>query len=164
MIVAMCKNGGIGIKNTIPWYFKKDLNYFKKLTIGDGNNAIIMGKNTWNSINNTPLPKRDNLILSTSLNIPNAFDSKKSLQTFIERMNYNDVWVIGGSSIYDLFLKNIDELYITYIDKHYECDTFFPSIDTHLPHVTSYYSTKIIENDIDLYFQKYIINHKKDCQ
>ena len=50
LIVAMDKNNGIGINNKIPWYLKQDLLYFKNLTKGAHNNAIIMGKNTFNSI------------------------------------------------------------------------------------------------------------------
>ena len=50
LIVAFSRNYGIGYKNKIPWLLKKDLNYFKKLTIGNGNNAVIMGKNTWKSM------------------------------------------------------------------------------------------------------------------
>ena len=63
LIVAICKNGGIGYKNKIPWHLKKDLQHFKKMTIGNNNNAVIMGNNTWKSLNNTPLPKRTNIIL-----------------------------------------------------------------------------------------------------
>ena len=49
-IVAMDKNKGIGINNQLPWKLKEDLQRFQKFTTGKGNNAIIMGKNTWNSI------------------------------------------------------------------------------------------------------------------
>ena len=46
IIVAVCRNQGIGFKNTLPWKLKKELKYFKILTKGNGNNAVIMGKNT----------------------------------------------------------------------------------------------------------------------
>ena len=69
MIVAIARNSGIGWKNTIPWRLGADLKYFKKKTIGNGNNAIVMGQNTWLSLTNSSkkmvfLPKRDNIILS----------------------------------------------------------------------------------------------------
>ena len=51
IIVAMDKNRGIGLNNQLPWSFKEDIAYFKNLTKGAGNNAIIMGKNTYHSIN-----------------------------------------------------------------------------------------------------------------
>ena len=135
IIVAYCENRGIGIDNKLPWHFKSDLNKFKTLTIGNKNNAIIMGKNTWESIGK-PLPYRDNLILSKSLskNIKqenvHVFDSLEKLENFYISKNYDDIWIIGGSQIYKTFMnKNVDYIYITYINKTYNCDTFFPEID-----------------------------------
>ena len=66
IIVAIDRNRGIGINNKIPWNFRQDLSYFKNLTKGAGDNAIIMGKNTYLSLNK-PLPYRDNIVLSSSL-------------------------------------------------------------------------------------------------
>ena len=70
MIVAIVKNNGIGLKNSIPWRLKPDLRYFKKKTIGNGNNAIVMGKKTWLSLPQSFLPKRDNIILSNQVKEP----------------------------------------------------------------------------------------------
>ena len=50
-IVAMDINKGIGKNNNLPWTLKKDLRRFQKITTGNGNNALIIGRNTWNSIN-----------------------------------------------------------------------------------------------------------------
>ena len=69
IIVAFSINMGIGLNNTHPWNIPSDLKKFRDLTIGDGNNAVIMGKNTWNSLPLSYLKKRDNLILSSTLNI-----------------------------------------------------------------------------------------------
>ena len=54
IIVAKCNNNGIGINNTLPWNIPGDLKRFSKLTTGSGNNAIIMGKNTWLSLPKKP--------------------------------------------------------------------------------------------------------------
>ena len=62
LIVANCRNGGIGKNNMLPWNLKPDLNRFKTLTIGEKNNAIIMGKNTWKSIGSKPLKHRKNIV------------------------------------------------------------------------------------------------------
>tara|TARA_Y100000816_G_scaffold288760_1_gene273922 strand:- start:1465 stop:2019 length:555 start_codon:yes stop_codon:yes gene_type:complete len=149
IIVAYCKNNGIGFQNKMPWHIKSDLKKFQKLTTGTGNNAVIMGKNTYNSIlnnNKNGLKNRDNLILSTSLSINKttdnndiikSFNSIQNLETFIKTKNYNELWIIGGTQIYDLFLNNypVDgllnpgKIYITYIDENFECDSFFPKID-----------------------------------
>ena len=50
LIVAHCKNKGIGKSNMLPWHLSSDLKHFKALTVGKNNNSIIMGKNTWNSM------------------------------------------------------------------------------------------------------------------
>ena len=72
LIVAMCKNKGIGYKGRLPWNFiKEDMQYFSKMTKGTNeSNCIIMGRNTWNSLRSkNPLPKRDNLVLPSTLNL-----------------------------------------------------------------------------------------------
>ena len=74
IIVAYCQNNGIGYNNLLPWNIKSDLKKFQDLTTGSGNNAVIMGKNTFESIlniNKGSLKNRDNLILSTTLNVDN---------------------------------------------------------------------------------------------
>ena len=72
IIVAYCKNRGLGKNNTLLWDVKSDMAKFKKLTSGDGNNAIIMGRKTFESLNNSKgLVARDNLILSKSLLLDN---------------------------------------------------------------------------------------------
>ena len=149
LIVAVSKNYGIGINNELPWNISEDLKHFSKTTKGNGNNAIVMGRNTWDSFNGRHLKKRDHLILSTSLNIDNRYSGGndephagvgsvaeiiKSFSTidnvinFINNKKYEDVWIIGGESIYKSFLELnlISECYITFIDNSYECDAFFP--------------------------------------
>ena len=66
IVVATCKNRGIGIKNQLPWRLLSDLYFFKYLTIGNEKNAVIMGKNTYLSLPK-PLKYRDNIVLSTSM-------------------------------------------------------------------------------------------------
>ena len=143
IIVVYSDNNGIGKNNSLPWKITSDLKKFKNLTIGNKNNAIIMGKNTWLSLNNKSLKNRDNLVLSSSLiiddkdennNITKSFKNELVLREFLENKDYDDIWVIGGENIYDLFLNktnifNVKNIYITLLDNDYECDTFFPEID-----------------------------------
>ena len=145
LIVAVSKNYGIGINNELPWNISEDLKHFSKTTKGNGNNAIVMGRNTWDSFNGRHLKKRDHLILSTSLSIDNtssyadadadadaeiikSFSTIDNVINFINNKKYEDVWIIGGESIYKSFLELnlISECYITFVDNSYECDTFFP--------------------------------------
>ena len=143
IIVAYNKNKGIGLNNTLPWKISSDLKKFKKLTTGlNNNNAVIMGKNTWLSLNNKSLKFRDNLILSSSLkidkkdnnnNIIKSFENEVILKNFLIEKNYEEIWVIGGAKIYDLFLNKsniftVEYIYITLVDINIECDTFFPEL------------------------------------
>ena len=67
LIVAHCKNYGIGLNNELPWRIPSDLKRFMTLTLDGNNNAVVMGKNTWESLPKKPLKGRDNLILSSTM-------------------------------------------------------------------------------------------------
>jgi dihydrofolate reductase len=131
IIVAACKNFGIGFQNNLPWKLKSDLQKFKNLTIGNGNNAVIMGSNTWKSLPKQPLTNRFNCILSTSLEVDNdnskVFNNVDTLIDFTKSNNFDDVWVIGGEKIYNLFLEKdlVESIYLTKIYEKYICDTYF---------------------------------------
>lgn len=134
VIVAVDSNNGIGIDNSIPWYEPDDLKHFSKITRGDNNNAIVMGNNTWNSLPKKPLKNRDNLILSRKDHTNgDGFAYFKDIESIIEyckEKNYDVIWVIGGGEIYKLFLEKnmIDNIYLSRLNKEYECDVFFPNI------------------------------------
>jgi len=135
--VAFSKNYGIGFKNNLPWsHLKKDMTLFSKRTTGSGNNAVIMGKNTWLSIPECrrPLKNRTNIVISSSspsLSLdgnPHVFSSINDAILFCESAKYDELWVIGGSRIYDEFLNTyynkLNRVYITCVFGDYECDTF----------------------------------------
>ena len=167
IIVAHCKNRGIGFKNKLPWELSADLERFKQLTIGNGNNAVIMGRNTWRSLPSRykPLPKRENIVLTTEIDKPvfsNTNDSpiwmpslKESIKYCNER-NISQTWIIGGEFLYKTALNtvDIDNIYITHIDNDFPCDTFFPIVPSyfHLDSKTSWFK----ENEMKYRFEKYI--------
>ena len=136
-IVSISKNKGIGINNKLPWKLNNDMSRFKILTVGNNNNSIIMGYNTWISIDKI-LTNRHIYILSTTFKIDEvhnnyevkSFDDINTLISYISLKNYTTNWVIGGSQIYKLFFdKNlINNIYITLIDKDINCDSFLPPI------------------------------------
>lgn len=154
IIVACSSNQGIGNKNSLPWHFKSDLKYFAKLTKGQGNNAIVMGKNTWLSLPRKPLPKRDNLILSKSLKENNCFQSIDAIKEFIKTKDYDEVWIIGGSQIYNQFINDdcVKRIYITHVERNYNCDTFFPKIPDDFLLIET---NSITENETKLTFNIY---------
>lgn len=141
MIVAYHLDNGIGKYNMLPWHFSEDLRRFSKLTRGQGNNAIIMGKNAGNSIPKKPLLKRDNLILSTILNLEEGcphntyvktLSNIEAINQFCEEQKYETVWIIGGSKIYEQYIdyNKLNWVYVTQINKKYDCDVRFPDISS----------------------------------
>ena len=148
LIVAQCKNRGIGYKNSIPWNHPKDLKYFAKTTKGKGNNAVIMGSNTYYSIGRT-LPKRHNIILSSKLKDPslNIFSSLEDAINSCRILNIETVWIIGGEKVYrEAIEKNIvSEIHISMINEDYECDVLFPELPQHYTLIERTKQTDTIE-------------------
>jgi len=142
LILACTLQGGIGLNNKIPWNIPEDLELFKKIT-SDVNcyikkNAIIMGKNTWNSLPFKPLKNRINIIITSKPNDINISDKSIIIcNNFDNALDYcennvliNKIFVIGGKSLYDLCLNNqkyinkIENIHLSIIKKKYMCDTF----------------------------------------
>ena len=134
IITAVCKNNGIGYMNKLPWHFSKDLKYFAHLTKNKPQtgekNAVIMGRNTWDSLSK-PLPHRSNYVISRSMEGDNIYNSIDSCLEFCRNENYTNAWIIGGQQIYELAMQreDIDYLYLTKIQQEFNCDTFFPSYE-----------------------------------
>ena len=111
---------------------------FSKRTTGTGRNAVLMGKTTWLSIpeRRRPLKNRTNIIISNSLatsSCCHVFPCISDAITHSHSAKYDELWIIGGSKIYNEFLDEhydkINRVYITYVCKNgyrcgYECDTF----------------------------------------
>ena len=165
IIVAVCEDNGIGKDNKLPWdNIPEDMRNFSKLTKGKGNNAIIMGKNTYKSIGR-PLPGRVNIVLSSTLNEDieekniHVFKNIDKTIQFCNKKKFDEVWVIGGESIYSQFLdlNYIQNIYKTTINQKIECDTFFPQISE------SFYlqDTKNLTSSIQLTVHTQNINFKK---
>lgn len=138
LIAAMSSERGIGKNGALPWRIKEDLAHFSKMTKGQGNNAVIMGRKTWESLNGKLLVGRDNLILSSTIikddcvngNSIKTFDTLSSIDSYIDQRSYDEVWVIGGGEIYKKYLQSdkVDTCFITVIKKEYDCDTYFPPL------------------------------------
>lgn len=133
IIVAIAKNGVIGINNTLPWHYKEDLKYFKETTL---NKTVVMGRNTFESIisrNNKVLPNRNNVILTSNKNY--YFEGAtfiNDLDDFLSNNKDEEIFIIGGKKLYELTLDKADKLYITHINKEYEGDTYFPEVNFNL--------------------------------
>ena len=90
-----------------------------------------MGSNTWKSLPKQPLPNRFNCVLSNTLSVesPNTkvFNNVDNLIDFTKEKKFDDVWVIGGEQIYNLFMEKdlINTIYLTKIHENFICDTYF---------------------------------------
>ena len=149
VIVAYSDNFVIGNNNDIPWLYKEDLKYFQNITTSttsttnnEKKNVVIMGYNTYISLNSKKLKNRVNIVI-TSKTLENDIDLYfvYSLGTAIEeskRMLLNNIiekiFIIGGESIYTYFFKSyyykfLDKIYITRIHKSFEGNKFFYGLE-----------------------------------
>ena len=130
-IVAVDKNWGIGYKGQLLIAIPEDLKNFKQLTIGK---TIIYGRKTLETFpKRKPLPGRRNIILSTdtTLEVENAeiAHSKHELEELIKDIPTEEVCLIGGASVYAQYIDMCDEAIVTFIDKAFDADVYFPNLD-----------------------------------
>ncbi len=128
IIVAVAENNAIGKDNQLLWHIPDDLKRFKRLTTG---HSVIMGKNTWESLPNRPLPNRRNIVITDN---PNDYFEGAEMVTSIEAAKTlcvatEENFVMGGASIYQQFLPITDRLYLTKVHKSFDGDTFFPELN-----------------------------------
>jgi len=125
IIVAVGKNREIGLNNALLWQIPEDLKHFKEKTTGK---AIIMGERTFYSIGRA-LPNRLNIVLSQDPDL--KIDGVTIAHSIPEAIEIggkfsDEVFIIGGGSIYAQTIGLADKLYLTLVDKEFEADTFFP--------------------------------------
>ena len=130
LIWAMTKDHLIGKGNLIPWHIKEDLIYYKEHTKGQ---IVLMGEETYYSLKGyyRTKPLQYGKIYVASLNKDLVLDDAiviNDLVWFLEN-NSEDLWVVGGATIYKISLPYADKLYISFIKGNYEGDKYFPEID-----------------------------------
>ena len=125
IIAAVAKNRAIGYQNKLIYWLPNDLKRFKALTTG---HTIIMGRNTFLSLPKGALPNRRNIVLSRSQKVFPGCDVYASLEEALKHcVPDEDIYVIGGASVYRQALKIADRLCLTEIDDTPgDADTFFP--------------------------------------
>lgn len=127
LIAALSENGVIGKNNKLPWHYPEDLKYFKRITL---NKPVIMGRKTWESMGGRPLPERHNIVLTHD----RTFTAKDCTVVHTKAAAWEacgsneEIMIIGGEKIFQLFLEDASRLYLTIIHEQIEGDTFFPKI------------------------------------
>lgn len=128
IIVAVAQNFAIGKNNDLLFHLPNDLKRFKRITQG---HTVIMGKKTFFSLPNGPLPSRRNIVISDipgeTFNGCETVNSIEEVLTLIK--NETLAFVIGGGMIYRQFYPIAGKLFLTLVHKDFEADTFFPEID-----------------------------------
>ncbi len=128
LIVALDEKNGIGKNNDLLCHLPNDLKRFKSLTL---NHNIVMGRKTFESLPFGALPKRKNIVLTSN----KAYKAKdivlaNSPDEIMEICkNQDKIFIIGGASIYKMFIDKATHLYITRIHHTFDADTFFPDFD-----------------------------------
>ncbi len=124
VILATDKNSLIGKNNLLPWHYKEDLAFFKKVTL---NKIVVMGRKTFESIlttNKKPLSERTNVVCSKEEYSYPGVIVINDLFRYLEENKEKDIFIIGGKSIYEITLPICDYLYVTHINKEHEGDQY----------------------------------------
>ena len=127
IIVAAAQNDAIGLDNALLYWLPDDMRRFRELTTG---HTVVMGRKTFESLPNGPLPNRRNVVLTRQKNHIDGCDCFTSLGEALENCKEDaEIYIIGGASIYREAIKFADRLCLTEIDDVPEkADTFFPEI------------------------------------
>ena len=155
LIAAIGKNNELGKNNKLIWNLPGDMKFFRETTT---NHTVIMGYNTYLSIGR-PLPNRRNVVLtSKDINDENIYVYHKIDDLIKNEVKDEEVFVIGGSSLYNYFYDLADKMYLTLIDDEDSmADTYFPNIDYNM-----WNQTLLLENEDNGIKYKHVLFERKN--
>lgn len=165
LIAAVDKNWGIGYQNRLLARIPEDMQRFKTFT---QNQIVFMGKNTLLSLPNaSPLPNRKNIVLTSDKNFQAehaviVHNTKEALEE-LKKYPSDNIYIIGGSSIYCQFLPYAKEAFITYIQYEYTADAWFPKLDGSMEWKLEQKSEELDYCGIKYEFRQYIRNKSGSC-
>jgi dihydrofolate reductase len=131
-IAAVASNWVIGDRGEIPWKIPQDMKHFRELTWG---NVVVMGRKTYESIPKKfrPLPGRENVVLSNSINFNSeGVSSVSSIEQALEvceNSGKDKIYICGGQRVYEEFMPYVTRMEITHINREFKGDAYFPIID-----------------------------------
>lgn len=157
LIAAVDKNWAIGCKNKLLVSIPADMKFFRETTIGK---VVVMGRKTLESFpNGMPLKKRTNIVLThdKTYKVPDAIlvHSMEELYEELKKYPSEDIYVIGGETIYKQLLEECDVAHITKIDYEFEADAYFPNLDELPEWKITQDSEEQTYFDLEYYFYKY---------
>lgn len=135
LIVAADERDGIAKQGHIPWRLPGDLARFKRLTVGRGKNAVLMGRTTWDSLPTRfrPLPDRLNLVLSrTRQDFTHGTCVSSWQEALVAARDCESLWVIGGAAVYALALAEPETsaIELTRVPGDFDCDLRWGGVPT----------------------------------
>ncbi len=156
-VVAVDENWAIGNKNKLLVSIPNDMKMFRELTTG---NVVVLGRKTLETFpGGQPLKNRTNIILSKNqdyeVNGAVVVHSVEELLEELKQYNSEDIYVIGGDSIYRQMLPYCDTAHVTKIDHAYEADTYFPNLDNDPEWEVTADSDEQVYFDLTYHFVKY---------
>lgn len=130
-ILSADRNWGIGYQNRLLVSIPSDMKFFRQTTTGK---VVVMGRRTLESFpNGMPLKNRTNIVLTGNkdYHVKDAVivHSREELLEELKKYDSDEIYVIGGESIYRMLLPYCDTVYVTKIDRAFQADTFFPNLD-----------------------------------
>lgn len=158
------KKWGIGKKNGLLFSLPLDMKFFRETTKG---HVVCMGENTLLSFpGSKPLKNRTNIVLSKDENhnyegVVNVHDFNEFLKMISEYSKKDDVFIIGGASIYNQTLPYVDEVLLTKVNDDGGAEVFFTNLDEHPDFECVEESEPILDSNIEIKFTKYKNNNKK---
>ena len=157
IIAAVDANWAIGNKNRLLTSIPADMKFFREKTTG---HVVVMGRKTLESFpNGLPLKNRTNIVLTANRSYQAkgaiVVHTKEELLEELKKYDSEELYVIGGGSIYEMLLPYCDTAYITKIDHVYAADTYFPNLDK----MDDWEMTEVSEEqtcfDLEYVFAKY---------
>lgn len=130
-IVCADKNWGIGYKNRLLVSIPSDMKFFRETTTGK---VIVMGRKTLESFpNEMPLKNRINIVLTRDRNYEAKgaviVHDEEELMNELGKYDTEQIYIIGGESVYKMMLSHCDKIYVTKVDRAFQADTYFPNLD-----------------------------------
>lgn len=158
IIVAVASNNAIGKDGDLLWHISEDLKYFKQTTL---NHIVVMGRKTWQALPFKPLKNRRNIIITNNKDF--FVENAEIIHSIEDIKKYNeekeDLFIIGGGTIYKEFLPYTDKIYLTKVYKDFDADTFFPTIDKN-KWKEVFKSERKIDDETKLEYQFFVLERK----
>lgn len=157
LIVAVDKNWAIGSKNNLLVSIPEDHKFFRQITMG---HVVVLGRKTLAGFpNGMPLKGRTNIIITHDPDFE-AKDavivhSKEELLLELAKYNSDDIFIIGGESIYNMMYEYCDTAHVTKINYSYQADKYFPNLDELENWVVTGDSDEQTYFDLEYYFYRY---------